>query len=142
MKYSFTFFFGLIFLAFASCARTSADSQKQVKQTEPPGLGPKASWESVTVDLGDVPYKMSKDAKFVLKNTGNEPLIITYASANCGCLTFTYPEEPILPGKSANISVTFDGTGKGPFRKSITIQTNASEIPTVLQITGKVTKIE
>ena len=31
-------------------------------------------------------------------NTGNEPVVIIDARANCGCTQPTYPREPIAPG--------------------------------------------
>lgn len=83
---------------------------------------------------------VKKDASFTLTNTGNQPLLITSARASCGCTNLKYSQEPILPGKSTELSVTFNGSGNGAFRKSITVQTNASENPTILQITGKVVK--
>nr|NQU91415.1 DUF1573 domain-containing protein [Bacteroidota bacterium] len=103
-------------------------------------LGPKAAWDQTVVDLGDVEYKVPKSAEFTLTNTGNEPLLITYAKASCGCTNLKYAEEPILPGKSTKLSVTYNGTGNGKFRKSITVQTNDADKKTLLQITGNVVK--
>ncbi|HXD94145.1 MAG TPA: DUF1573 domain-containing protein [Bacteroidia bacterium] len=41
-------------------------------------------------------------------NTGNQPLVIIDAKAECSCTKVTWPKEPILPGKSNNIEVLFD----------------------------------
>jgi hypothetical protein len=41
-------------------------------------------------------------------NTGNQPLFITDAKAECSCTKVTWPKEPILPGKSNGIDVLFD----------------------------------
>jgi hypothetical protein len=41
-------------------------------------------------------------------NTGNQPLVILDAKAECSCTKVTWPKEPILPGKSNNIEVLFD----------------------------------
>ncbi|MBE0639852.1 MAG: DUF1573 domain-containing protein [Bacteroidales bacterium] len=117
-------------------------SKKNDAAAEKVAVGPKASWEAQIVDLGEVTFRVSKDAEFKLTNTGNQPLLITSAKASCGCTNLRYSEEPILPGKTAIMAVTFNGTGNGPFRKSITVQTNDSQTPTVLQITGTVIKTE
>ncbi|NDV64326.1 DUF1573 domain-containing protein [Bacteroides sp. 224] len=64
---------------------------------------------------------------YTFTNIGKAPLVIHQAIASCGCTVPDYPKEPILPGKSGTIKVTYNGTGKYPgyFKKSITIRTNA-----------------
>jgi hypothetical protein len=57
---------------------------------------------------------------------------------SCGCTNLTYGKDPILPGKSTTISATYNAAAAGPFVKTITVVTNASEQPVVLQIKGKV----
>jgi hypothetical protein len=104
--------------------------------------GPKAEWDTKTLDLGEVKYLEKTDAEFTLTNTGNEPLLITYAKASCGCTNLKYSQEPILPGQSSKLGVTYNGSGNGDFMKSITVQTNADESRTSLQIKGKVIKEE
>ena len=41
-------------------------------------------------------------------NTGNQPLVITDAKAECSCTKVNWPKEPTLPGKSNSIEVMFD----------------------------------
>lgn len=64
---------------------------------------------------------------FTFTNVGNSPLVINQAIASCGCTIPEYTKEPIAPGKTGVIKVTYNGTGKypGPFSKSITIRSNA-----------------
>jgi hypothetical protein len=104
--------------------------------------GPKAVWNTKTLDLGKIKYRDKTNAEFTLSNTGNEPLLITYAKASCGCTNLKYSKEPILPGKSTKLTVTYNGSGNGNFRKSITVQTNADKSRTNLQITGFVIRDE
>lgn len=103
-------------------------------------IGPKATWDQTTFKMGEVEYKVPKEAEFTLTNSGNEPLLITYARSSCGCTVLEYSEEPILPGKSLKIKVTYDATEMGKFRKMISIMTNADDRPTALQIVGEVVK--
>lgn len=65
-------------------------------------------------------------AVFTFTNVGKAPLIINQAIASCGCTVPSYTKEPILPGESGTIKVTYNGKGKFPghFKKSITIRTN------------------
>lgn len=142
MKKSVIVLMMMVFPVFAMMAQTPATTGKNDEAAGTVAVGPKASWEAQIVDLGDVAFRVSKDAEFKLTNTGNQPLLITSAKASCGCTNLRYSQEPILPGKTSVMAVTFNGTGNGPFRKSITVQTNDSQNPTVLQITGTVLKTE
>ena len=64
--------------------------------------------------------------KFYFKNTGTKELVISNATASCGCTQPSYPFIPIAPGEEGFIGVTFNSTGKlGPQKPSITITTNA-----------------
>lgn len=76
--------------------------------------------------------------KFQFKNTGDGPLVIHQAITSCGCTVPRYPKEPLKPGESGEITVTYDGTGKFPghFRKTITIRTNGKKEITRLYIEG------
>ena len=66
---------------------------------------------------------------FTFTNTGNMLLVIHQAIASCGCTVPEYPKEPIKPGESGKIVVTYNGEGRFPghFRKSITIRSNAKQ---------------
>lgn len=75
---------------------------------------------------------------FTFTNTGNKLLVIHQAIASCGCTVPEYPKEPIKPGESGKIVVTYNGEGRFPghFRKSITIRSNAKQEIVRLYIEG------
>ena len=100
--------------------------------------GPVAKFDKTIHEFADLTQGVSGTASFTLTNDGNEPLIISSANASCGCTNLTYAKDPILPGKSTNISATYNAAAIGPFTKTITVRTNASDQPVVLQIKGKV----
>ncbi len=100
--------------------------------------GPVAKWDQTENNMGEIPQGIPKAAQFTLSNEGNEPLIISSAQASCGCTNLNYSKEPLLPGKSTTISATYNAAVKGNFFKTITVRTNASDQPTVLQIKGNV----
>ena len=60
---------------------------------------------------------------FKFTNTGDAPLVIEQAVASCGCTTPVYPKQPIAPGATGEIKVTYKGAGKFPgvFKKTITL---------------------
>ncbi len=41
-------------------------------------------------------------------NTGTEPLLITDVEVSCSCTTVDFPKQPIAPGQSAKVIVSFD----------------------------------
>lgn len=49
---------------------------------------------------------------FVFTNTGSTPLIISDYSVACKCTKVILPKEPVLPGKTGEIKITFDTEGK------------------------------
>ncbi len=81
--------------------------------------------------------KVSYDFKFT--NIGKSPLIITSATATCGCTVPDYPKEPVAPGAEGVIKVVFDSSGKlGMQNKVVTITANTSPEITQLNILGNV----
>ena len=75
---------------------------------------------------------------FTFTNIGDAPLVIHQAVASCGCTVPEYTKEPIMPGKTGTIKVTYNRTGKYPghFKKSITLRTNAKTEMIRLYIEG------
>ena len=101
--------------------------------------GPEIEFEKLVHDYGDVPYNGNGECEFRFTNTGNEPLIIQKPKSSCGCTVPSWPKEPILPGESEVINVTYRTTKVGPINKTITVTSNAKENSTVvLRIKGKV----
>ena len=78
---------------------------------------------------------------FEIKNTGNAPLVLTRVMSSCGCTVPSYSKEPIAPGKSSKITVTYDPAGRVyPFVKTVSIYSNGKEGPEVITIKGEVVK--
>lgn len=90
-------------------------------------------------DFGTIKEGTLATKEFKFKNTGKEPLIITNASASCGCTTPEWPKEPIRPGATGVIKVVYNSQGRpGAFQKSVTVQSNAKTSMKVLIIRGNV----
>ena len=81
----------------------------------------------------------SVSADFLIKNTGDAPLLIRSAKGSCGCTVPQWPKEPILAGDKSIIQVTFNSAGKlGNQNKTVTLVTNAIPSTKVLTIKGNV----
>ena len=94
-----------------------------------------------TIDYGTVTKEGDSGfRKFVFTNTGDAPLIISNAQSTCGCTVADFPKEPIMPGKSGEISVKYN-MNPGPIRKTITVESNAVNVESgrvALKIKGEV----
>ena len=77
---------------------------------------------------------------FPFTNTGDEALIISDYKVACSCTKITFPKEPIAPGKTGVVHLSFDTNGKYGFQsRKVEIHSNASKKPTVISF--KVTVI-
>jgi hypothetical protein len=101
--------------------------------------GPEIEFEKIVHDYGDVPYNGDGKCEFRFTNTGDEPLLIQKPKSSCGCTIPSWPSEPILPGKSDVIKVSYRTNRAGNFNKTVTVTSNALKNSTVvLRITGRV----
>lgn len=76
---------------------------------------------------------------FLIKNTGSAPLVITRVTASCGCTQPEYSKEPIAPGKTGELKITFDPKGRpGPFHKSVLVYSNGKKGSYPLAVKGNV----
>ena len=122
--------------AYAQANAKVSTAVTEVKVKSP--NAPVAKFDKTVIDFGDLKQGSPETATFTLTNEGKEPLVIATAKASCGCTNLTYAKDPILPGKSTAISVTYNAAAAGSFLKTVTITTNADEQPVVLQIKGVV----
>lgn len=76
---------------------------------------------------------------FEFKNEGMQPLVLSNVRASCGCTTPKWTKEPIEPGQTGQITVTYNPNGRpGRFQKTVTVTSNASEATKKLYIKGEV----
>lgn len=109
------------------------------KSAVAPADAPIISFERELYDFGKIEQgeKVQYDFKFI--NKGKTPLIISDATATCGCTIPETPKEPILPGKTGVIKVIFNSEGKmGLQDKVITITSNANPNQSMVHIVGEV----
>lgn len=76
---------------------------------------------------------------FTFKNEGAEPLILSQVKASCGCTTPKWTKQPVEPGMTGEVTVTYNPSGRpGSFHKTITVTSNATTPQVQLRISGKV----
>jgi hypothetical protein len=76
---------------------------------------------------------------FHFTNTGNMPLIISEVGSSCGCTVGDYPREPIAPGKTGDIKVTYNSAGHHGFQsRFLTVMSNTNPAKTTLRIKSTV----
>lgn len=56
---------------------------------------------------------------FKVTNSGKKPLIISAYHVECSCTKAFLPKEPIMPGSTVSIRVTFDTEGKSYYQDRI-----------------------
>ena len=90
-------------------------------------------------DFGDILQGVSVSHNFIVKNVGDDDLIIFTAKGSCGCTVPQWPKEPIAPGETGTISVKFNSKNKkGLQNKSVTITANTTPATTKLRVTGTI----
>jgi hypothetical protein len=104
---------------------------------------PKMFFEETTHNFGDIIYGERVIYGFKFTNIGGSDLVITRVNTSCGCTVGDYPKQPIKPGKTGIIEVTFDSKGrKGIQNKTVTILANTQPNKTTLRIKGNVIEPE
>lgn len=123
----------LLFILFAVLLATGTASADKGKKAV-------ISSDSISHDFGTI---LEKDGKvthtFVITNKGKAPLVVTRVVSSCGCTTPEKPDEPIAPGKSGKLKVTYNPAGtSGPFIKTISVYSNGKDGSFIFTIKGNV----
>ena len=91
-------------------------------------------------DFGTINEGEKVEHVFTFTNTGKADLVIVDAKGSCGCTVPVFKKEPIKPGETSEMKVTFDSTGKpGAQQKSVNITANTSSGNELLTIKAQVT---
>lgn len=99
----------------------------------------KVVWSKQQIEAGTVPFGIPATFDFEVKNVSEENLFLLKVTSTCHCTTASFSQEPIAPGKSSIIKVTYDAARDGDFYRIVTVQTNFDTNQSVpLAITGKV----
>jgi len=142
-------------LAFAACNTTTTTNNPNKLPTSlvsnphtADGMDTVAAERKPVMEFKDTLYNFGGihegevvEHEFTFTNTGKTPLIINSAAGSCGCTVPSYPHDPIAPGASGVLKVTFNSAGKsGHQEKSVSIQTNTVRNVHMLYIQAEIAK--
>ncbi len=117
---------------------TTAPAQPDVK---PDGPLPSFEFTQEEHDFGTITEGDIVDHVFTFANNGDAPLIISSATASCGCTVPQWPREPIPVGATGEIKVQFNSRKKpGIQNKTVTITANTYPKTSRLKIKANVVK--
>ncbi len=104
----------------------------------------KIVFDELEHDFGD--FKETdgdQTATFKFTNTGEAPLVLNNVTASCGCTTPQWTKEPVAPGSTGEIKVSYNPKNRpGSFTKSVTVRSNADKPTVILRIKGCVVQRE
>jgi hypothetical protein len=104
------------------------------------GKFPKVQLDKEIHDFGTIVEGIVAETEFIVTNTGESDLLIVDAKGSCGCTVPKPPKDPIKPGASAPIKVSFDSKGKpGAQEKTVTLTTNTENGHETFKIKANVT---
>ncbi len=113
-------------------------SADQGNKNEPDAI-PVFSFEKDNHEFGVIQQGEKVSYAFKFTNSGKAPLVISSASATCGCTVPEYTKTPVQPGESGFINVTFDSEGKsGMTSKTVTLIANTIPNTKVLTISADI----
>lgn len=86
---------------------------------------PKASVDRSVRGFGDLANNQVVNETFLLRNEGDEPLVIESSKTTCGCTIARIDEKTVAPGSEVAIDVALDLNGKkGKQNASVILTTN------------------
>lgn len=121
-------------LLLASCKENAALSidEETAKKAEiahaDAGKVPVIKFAESEFDFGNIKAGDKVEHTFAFTNEGTADLIISDAKASCGCTVPDWTKEPVAPGKSGEVHVVFNSTGKsGQQSKTVTLTLNTEK---------------
>jgi hypothetical protein len=131
-----------LFLSVIIAAGLMACNQPEKKNIQYTTDGADIRFTKDTYDFGKIQQGEVVSYRFVFTNLGQSPLIVTNATATCGCTVPEWPKTPVLPGDTASIAVTFNSAGKSGLQdKQIKITSNSQPGETMVHLIGEVTPL-
>lgn len=134
---------GILFVTSCNQKQPVATDMVNIPATAEEGIDdsklPKIKFAEDVFDFGTITQGEKVLHEFSFVNEGNADLIISNTYASCGCTVPESPKEPIAPGKSGVIKVTFDSSNKtGMVTKEITLLTNCIPGKIVIKIKASI----
>lgn len=131
MKRILTLIFSVLLCCWISDAQQSQTAYKESLVV---------SFDEKVHDFGDILLSDGPvSCVFTFRNVGQKPFVIHQIASSCGCTTPTWTREPVMPGQSGRIDVSFSNDqGPYPFEKTLTVYiSELKDRPVILKIKGQ-----
>lgn len=123
----------LIVLIIAGACGTEGSTEEKNAQAYA-----EVEFENKVFDFGTIAYDSDGRCFFEFTNVSKTPLIINTVRTTCGCTRPEWPQNPVPPGESGRIGISYNTRITGTFHKGITVYSNTLDSPTKLYVKGKV----
>jgi hypothetical protein len=124
-------------MVLASCGRSSPRAGKNMP-ADTTGTAV-ITFQSLEHNFGQVKEGERVGCIFTYTNTGDADLVLTAATASCGCTVPKYSKKPVPPGGTGTIEAIFDTSGReGLQTKTVVVQSNAENNLIILRIIAEV----
>jgi Protein of unknown function (DUF1573) len=90
------------------------------------------------IDMGVVGQDAAVTFQFSLLNTGKDTLFIDNVRTDCSCTEAVWPLHGVPPGMKAEITLLYEGTHAGSFRKKAVVWIRRVNRPERIYISGRV----
>lgn len=94
------------------------------------------SFNNTIIDFGSFSMGKKQEGSFVLTNIGNNLLMVQNVFTSCGCTKVEYSKEPISPGETLEVKVTYMTKEIEHFNKTIMLYCNDKNSPFRLTVKG------
>ena len=94
--------------------------------------------DKTTHNFGDIMLDNGPaSCTFTFKNISKKPVVVYNVVSSCGCTDVNWTKEPLRPGESGSVSVTYSNDeGPYPFDKTITMYVSDIKKPVLLKVRG------
>jgi Protein of unknown function (DUF1573) len=99
-------------------------------------------FKEITYNFGKIKQGVPVTHDFQFTNISEQPVVIEFAQASCGCTTPTWPQGAVAKNKVDKVSAGFNAATLGIFDKPITVKVAGVDQPLTLKITGEVLSAE
>ena len=103
---------------------------------KPQGTTTQVSVNHAELDFGSFPKAEKQERSFVLTNTGTSLLVVHDVTTSCGCTKVEYSKQPVRPGETLELKVTYEAEEAGYFNKTVTVYCNVENSPLRLKVKG------
>lgn len=124
----------LIAALLCSCRHSGGGTVKTVGKGKADMMSAEVSFADTIYDFGTVhSAEPVQKHVFTFTNMGQVPAVILNATPSCHCISVDYTKEAIMPGKTGEVTVTFNGTDQtfGWFDKSVRLRFNSKRLYTL-----------